>query len=99
MKEGDWTLTPVKDSAVPSPSQARQRFVEAMDRWDDEAADAAIAGLCRSAGAAEVMELLWAYGIRDQQNIGHKAIFVANSLRTLNCIGHQHVEPIFRSLA
>lgn len=98
VKEGDWTLAPVKDSAVPSPSQARQRFVEAMDRWDDEAADAAIAGLCRSAGAAEVMELLWTYGIRDQQNIGHKAIFAAHAFRTLEVIGWEHAEPVLRSL-
>lgn len=98
VKEGDWTLTPVKESSVPSPSQARQRFVEAMDRWDDEAADAAIAGLCRSAGAAEVMELLWNYGIRDQQNIGHKAIFAAHAFRTLELIGWEHAEPVLRSL-
>ena len=98
VKEGDWTLAPVKESAIPSPSQARQRFVEAMDRWDDEAADIAVAGLCRSAGAAEVMELLWTYGIRDQQNIGHKAIFTAHSFRTLELIGWEHAEPVLRSL-
>ena len=98
VKEGDWTLPPVKESSVPSPSQARQRFVEAMDRWDDEAADAAIAGYCRSAGAAEVIETLWLYGIRDQQNIGHKAIFAAHSFRTLELIGWEHAEPVLRSL-
>lgn len=98
VKEGDWALAPVKDVAIPSPSQARQRFVEAMDRWDDEAADVAVAGLCRSAGAAEVMELLWTYGIRDQQNIGHKAIFAAHSFRTLELIGWEHAEPVLRSL-
>lgn len=98
IKEGDWALAPVKESAIPSPSRARQRFVEAMDRWDDEAADSAVAGLCRSAGAAEVMELLWTYGIRDQQNIGHKAIFTAHSFRTLELIGWEHAEPVLRSL-
>lgn len=98
VKEGDWTLATVKESAVPSPSQARQRFIDAMDRWDDEAADAAVAGLCRSAGAAEVMELLWTYGIRDQQNIGHKAIFTAHAFRTLEVIGWEHAEPVLRSL-
>lgn len=98
VKEGDWTLAPVNESAVPPPSKARQRFVEAMDRWDDSAADVAIAGLCRSAGAAEVMELLWLYGIRDQQNIGHKAIFTAHALRTLELIGWEHAEPVLRSL-
>src|SRR5439155_16248375 len=33
VKEGDWTLAPVNESAVPSGAKARQRFVEAMDRW------------------------------------------------------------------
>lgn len=98
VKEGDWTLAPVKEPSVPSPSQARQRFAEAMDRWDDEAADAAVTGLCRSAGSAEVMEVLWLYGIRDQQNIGHKAIFAAHAFRTLELIGWEHAEPVLRSL-
>ena len=98
VKEGDWTLAPVREAAVPSASQARQRFIEAMDRWDDEAADVAVAGLCRSAGAAEVMELLAQYGIRDWQNIGHKAIFTAHSCRTLELIGWEHAEPVLRSL-
>jgi hypothetical protein len=98
VREGDWTLAPVKESAVPSPSQSRQRFVEAMERWDDEAADVAITGLFRSAGAGEVMELLWNYGIRDQQNIGHKAIFTAHAFRTLEVIGWEHAEPVLRSL-
>ncbi len=98
VKEGDWTLAPVRESTVPSASQARQLFVEAMDRWDEEAADAAIAGLCRSAGAAEVMEMLWLYGMRDWQNIGHKIIFTAHAWRTLELIGWEHAEPVLRSL-
>lgn len=98
VKEGDWTLAPVQESAVPSASQAKQRFIAAMDRWDDEAADVAVTGLCRSAGVAEVMELLWKYGIRDWQNIGHKAIFTAHAFRTLELIGWEHAEPVLRSL-
>ena len=98
VREGDWSLAPVKEATVPSPSQSRQRFIEAMNAWDDEAADVAVAGLCRSAGAAEVRELLWTYGIRDQQNVGHKAIFTAHAFRTLEVIGWEHAEPVLRSL-
>ena len=98
VKEGDWSLAAVRESSVPSASQARQRFIDGMDRWDEEAADAAIAGLCRSAGAAEVMELVWPYAIRDWQNIGHKAIFAAGAWRTLELIGWEHAEPVLRSL-
>jgi hypothetical protein len=97
-KEGDWVLGPVKESDVPGPERARKQFAEAMDRWDDEAADAAVAGLCRAAGAGEIAETLWRYGARDWQNIGHKIIFTAQSFRTLDTIGWQHSEPVLRSL-
>ncbi|HVW01737.1 MAG TPA: hypothetical protein VHB77_15405, partial [Planctomycetaceae bacterium] len=43
--------------------------------------------------------LLYRYGARDFRDIGHKAIFVANSRRTLEAIGWQHAEAVLRSLA
>lgn len=98
VKEGDWTLGAVKESAIPSPTKARKLFQEAMDRWDAEAADAAITGLCRAAGKAEVVEQLWLQGARDWQNIGHKIIFTAQAVRTLETIGWEHAEPVLRSL-
>jgi len=98
VREGDWWLSPVKEAEVPSAGKARSRFAEAMERWDEEAADAAVVGLYRAAGAAEVMELLWPYGMRDWRNIGHKIIFTAHSFRTLETIGWQHAEPVLRSL-
>ncbi len=76
-----------------------EAFIAAMDRWDEAATDAAIAGLARTAGSNEIYELFIRYGCRDFRDIGHKAIYVANSWRTLNCIGWQHAEPILRSLA
>ncbi len=98
-KQGDWTMRAVDESKVPSASKARAAFIEAMDRWDESAADAAIAGLARTAGMNEIFELMIRYGARDTRDIGHKAIFVANSMRTLNTIGAQHAEPVLRSLA
>jgi hypothetical protein len=97
-KEGDWVLGPVVESRVPTPDKARRMFSDAMDAWDDEAADVAVAGLCRAAGAGEVAETLWRYGARDWQNIGHKIIFTAQSFRILDTIGWQHAEPVLRSL-
>ena len=47
----------------------------------------------------EIYELFVRYGARDFRDIGHKAIYVANSWRTLHCIGWQHAEPVLRSLA
>lgn len=98
-KESGWRMGPVKESEVPSARKARGAFTDAMDNWDEAAADTAVAGLARSAGADQVFEIFCRYGARDFRAIGHKAIFVANSWRTLQCIGWQHAEPILRSLA
>jgi hypothetical protein len=70
-----------------------------MDAWDEAAADAAVAGLARHAGAQDISELFFRYGCRDFRSIGHKAIYVANARRTLDCIGWRHAEPVLRSLA
>ncbi|HMC10061.1 MAG TPA: hypothetical protein VKH44_02180, partial [Pirellulaceae bacterium] len=99
VREGNWTMGPVDESHVPPPHKARAAFIEAMDRWDEAAADVAVAGLARSAGSNELFELFARYGCRDFRSIGHKAIFVANSWRTLNCVGWQYSEPVLRSLA
>lgn len=99
VEEGDWTMAPVNESAVPSAEKARDAFVDAMSRWDEPAADAAIAALARSRGSNELFDLFAHFGVRDFRSIGHKAIYVANSWRTLQCIGWQHSEPVLRSLA
>ncbi|MBI4327581.1 MAG: hypothetical protein HY674_20295 [Chloroflexi bacterium] len=98
-REGDWRLGPVDESALPSAHQARQALGRALDNWDVAAADAAVASLARTAGAQEAFEIFCRYGARDFRDIGHKAIYVANSWRTLQCIGWQHAEPVLRSLA
>lgn len=100
IKERDgWRMSAVKASDIPPPHRAREAFVEAMEKWDAPAADVAVASLARSAGADEVFELFCRVAPRDFRSIGHKAIFLANSWRTLQCIGWQHAEPILRSLA
>src|SRR5262249_50194021 len=98
-EEGDWRMAPVAESKLPPAAKARERFLEAMDNWDEEGADRAAAALARCAGANEVFEILWRYGARDFRNIGHKAIYVANAYRTLNAIGWRHAAPVGRSLA
>lgn len=99
VREGNWTMGPVDESRVPPPHLARKALIEAMDRWDEPAADAAVAGLARTAGSNELFDLFARYGCRDFRSIGHKAIYVANSWRTLNCVGWQYAEPVLRSLA
>jgi hypothetical protein len=99
VREGNWTMSPVDEAAVPSADRAHGAFIEAMDRWDEPAADAAVVGLVRTAGADELFELFAKYGARDFRDIGHKAIYVANSFRCLEAIGWHHAEPVLRSLA
>jgi hypothetical protein len=99
VREGNWTMGPVDESRVPPPHLARQAFIDAMDRWDEPAADVAVAGLARSASSNELFDLFCRYGCRDFRSIGHKAIYVANAWRTLNCVGWQYSEPVLRSLA
>ncbi len=99
VQEGNWTMRPVDEAAVPPADKARAAFVAAMDDWDEPAADAAVAGLARTAPAKEIFELFYRYGARDFRSIGHKAIFVAGAERALQFIGWQHAEPVLRSLA
>jgi hypothetical protein len=53
----------------------------------------------RSAAPGDIIELFWRFGARDFRDIGHKAIFVATSWRTLQTIGWHNAEPVMRSLA
>jgi hypothetical protein len=96
--EGNWGLPVAAAARVPPPSQARQRYVQAMDAWDEEGADLAITALVRSAPAEEIRDLVFRYGARDFRDIGHKAIHAANAWRTLKVIGWQHAEPVLRSV-
>ncbi len=98
-RDSGWRMAPVDENTVPPAPRAKQAFIEAMESWDEKKADAAVAGLVRSAGANEIYELFYRFGARDFRDIGHKAIFVANSWRTLQFIGWQHAEPVLRSLA
>jgi hypothetical protein len=96
---GGWVMGPVDESKLPPTTQAKKRFIEAMDNWDEEGTDRAVVPLVRCSGANEVMELFWRYGARDFRDIGHKAIYAANAYRTLQTIGWRHAEPVLRSLA
>lgn len=98
-KEGGWRMKPANELKLPRADKAREAFIRAMDKWDVEEADTAVTALARSAGTNELFDLFARYGCRDFRDIGHKAIFVANSFRALECIGRHHAEPVLRSLA
>lgn len=95
-----WTMPPLPASRIPtSASKAQAAFVNALDRWDLEAADAAAAGAARTLAPRALFDALCCYGARDFRDIGHKAIFVANGWRTLQTLGWRHAEPVIRSMA
>ena len=96
-RQGDWTMSAVDENKI-SLTNARADFTSAMDQWDPEKADAAIASLARTASENELFDLMAHYGARDFRDIGHKSIYVANAFRTLGCIGWKFAEPILRSL-
>ncbi len=98
-KKSGWQMGAIDESKLPPPHKARQALVDALENWDDPAAEEAAAALARSAGAHEAFDLLARYGARDFRALGHKAIFMANGWRTLESIGWSHAEPILRSLA
>jgi len=99
VEEGDWTMPPVDSNRMPAEQRANKALRTALERWDEPAADGAVAAMSRSCGANELFEVFARYGARDFRSIGHKAIFVANGFRTLQCIGWRHAEPVLRSLA
>ena len=51
VREGNWTMEAVDEAKVPPAHQAREAFVRAMDSWDVEAADVAVAALARHASS------------------------------------------------
>src|SRR6185312_676429 len=93
-----WRMAAIPDDRLPAPEQTVRNFRTAMDNWELESADRAVAQLARISTLNEAYEMFWRYGARDFRDIGHKAIYVANSYRTLVTIGWRHAEPILRSL-
>jgi hypothetical protein len=99
VREGNWTMSAVDESKVPSAEKAVAEWTGAMDDWDEERADGATAAMVRSRSIDELFQLFCRYGARDFRSIGHKIIFCANGFRTLAAIGREHAEPLLRSLA
>jgi hypothetical protein len=95
---GDWRQQPVAAAALPSGAAARAALVQALERWDREAADAALAGWVRSAPLDEVYTLVFEYGLRCSGNLGHKGIYAALSRRALPLAGGRFAEDVLRSV-
>ena len=98
VQEGNWTMRPVDESAVP-PADKSRRSVAAMGHWDESAADAAVAGLARRPRPKEVFEFF--YPLRCPGLPCHRAQGDLRGRRgtSLQFIGWEHAEPVLRSLA
>ena len=72
-ERGGWRMPPVKESASHPPARPGSGFVDALEKWDTEAADVAVAGLVRTAGADEVYDVLWKYAPRDSGRSGTRS--------------------------
>ena len=97
-REGDWTLPAVDEASVPPAHQAGKALREALESWDESAADVAITSAVRNFGSAQVFEWLAPFAARDYRSIGHKVIYLSNAFRTLDTIGWEYAEPVMRSL-
>lgn len=98
VQEGNWTLPPVNQASVPAAHRAAAALNEALDGWDEAAADAAIAAATHHVGTNQLFDQLARYAARDFRSIGHKVIYLSNGFRTLQTIGWDHAEPVLRSL-
>src|SRR2546426_1246952 len=90
VKEGDWTMRAVDESKVPSPGKTKQAFIEALENWDEAAADAAVSGLVRRASAQGIFELLCRYGSGEFPEPGNKAPYAANCWGQLQSSRRDH---------
>jgi hypothetical protein len=85
----------------PRPSRAATSTAllgQALEAWDEEAADAAISSLHEHEDEARIFEVLFRYGARDYRDIGHKSIFVAGARRLLKRMDFRRARPLLRSV-
>jgi hypothetical protein len=96
--DGPWEWRPLEAHRLPEGERALAALRAALEAWDPPAADAALVGAVRSVPAAELDLLLAEYGMRCRGNIGHKAIYAAQSRRALPLAGPTAREGVLRSL-
>jgi hypothetical protein len=96
---GPERLDPLAPSALPRAGDAERAFQEAMERFDGAAAEAALTALYRAGRHDRVVDNLLRYGSRDFRHIGHKSIYVAHGLETLQIAGWERAEETLRSIA
>lgn len=97
-EDGPWEWRRLEAHKLPEGERALAALRTALEAWDPPAADAALASAVRSVPAAELDRFLAEYGMRCRGNIGHKAIYAAQSRRALPLAGASEREGVLRSL-
>ncbi len=97
-EHGDWRLGAAPPVKAHGKVRATAAFRQAMDRWDEEAADQAIVDLAAAADRDYVMHVLWPYAARHFAAIGHNIIYAAQVDRTVARLGWGYATPPLRSL-
>jgi hypothetical protein len=92
-----WRQSPPRHAKAGSAAAARRSLTAALDRWDRDAADAAIVAYADTASADEVFRVLFWYGARDLRYIGHKAIAAANAHRLAALLDRPQTDSLLRS--
>jgi hypothetical protein len=92
---GDWVLAPAAARDWDA-ARAERELIAACEAFDADAGDVALAALCATAGGQHAFTVLLPYGMRDQSNIGHKAIFTAAAARLLPAVDWRHADLVLR---
>lgn len=91
-------LPPVDPAKVPAPADAAAALIAAFESWDAGAAEAAVVVLFVAGGREAVIGPLTRYALRNQHQLGHRAIWVAYAVRCLDALGWGCAPWVLRSL-
>lgn len=98
--QGTEPIPPPDRAAWPNATNAATVLIDAWENWDPDVADAAMSALYAARGRDGVIDPIVLYGQRNQHWVGHKAIWAAYGLRTLDDFGWDACAPwILRNLA
>ncbi len=84
---------------LPRSADAAGTLVRAWEAWDSNAADAAMQTLYDAGGRAAVIAPLALYAQRNHDWVGHRVIWTAHAIRSLDALGWGCARPVLRSLA
>jgi hypothetical protein len=91
-------LPPLDAAKIPAASDANARLLEALEAWDAPAAEAAIVALHAAGGREAVIGPLLRYALRNQHQLGHRAIWVVYAVRCMDALGWGCAPWVLRSL-